>query len=359
MVTTRRRDSQRQSALFLSLVLFLIIGLVLISFLNLWTPIVFLGFILITFVFIYWKFPHFFLQLQEYERAVIFSKGKFNRIAGPGWVFLIPVLETYTITDTRTRTIDIGEQEVVTKDNVKLKIDAILYLKIQDPKKAILNVRDYEKASISNIQASLRSVVGQMKTSEVISHIDLINEKLRKNTLEVSGNWGIIIEKVEVESLVLPEGLQKAMHNLKEAEQLKLAAKEEAEGTKIKLTAVQEAASKFSQPTLQYMYLQSLQKIAEGKSSKIIFPMELSRLAASISDKFGKKYEVVQEEIVEKYKEKAAEGEKPRNIIKELQDEYGIKDLKLSKEEKELARSMLGLDFDDEKPKVINKKKKK
>lgn len=335
-------ESQKQASLFITLVVFIALGIAVLTYFNLWGTAAVVLFVIGALVIVYLNAPKVFLSLQEYERAVVFFRGKFEKIAGPGWLYLNPFFETYVKVDLRSKPIDIAAQEVVSKDNVKLKIDAILYLKVKDPQKAILNVENYEKSSSSNIQAALRSVIGQMEASEVISNINKINAMLRENTKDVSEEWGVSIENIEIQSITLPEGLQKAMHALKEAQQKKLAAKETAEGIKIRLDAVQEAASKFSDSTMQYMYLQSLQKIAEGKSSKIIFPMELSRLAASVSDKFGKNFERAQEEVAGKYREKAASGEKKKNIIDELKEEYGIEKLELTDDEKALVKAALG-----------------
>ncbi|MEM0372425.1 MAG: SPFH domain-containing protein [archaeon] len=335
------KEEQKQSALFITLVFALVFGAALLTVFNLWYSFATIVFIIAILALVYISAPNYFVRLNEYERAVIFHRGKFERVAGPGWTFLIPFIESHVLVDLRTKSVDIPAQEVVTKDNVKLKIDAILFLKVQDPKKAVLNVENYQKSAVLDVQAALRSVVGQMEASDVISSISKINAMLKESTKKVTEDWGVEIENVEIQSVTLPEGLQKAMHALKEAQQKKLAAKETAEGMKIKLDAVQEAASKFSQPTLQYMYLQSLQKIAEGKSSKIIFPMELSRLAASVSEKFGTDYAKAQQEIAEKYKEKAAAGEKKKSIIDELKEEYGIEKLELTEDEKALIKAAL------------------
>ncbi len=316
---------QKQVALFLTLIFFVVFSLLITYVLGLLKPLVLLLIIGVVLAVFYAKVPSFAIMLREYERAVVFRFGRYVGIKGPGWVILIPFVDSYKIIDLRAKTVDIPIQEVVTADNIKLKIDAIIYIKVKDPEKAVLNVKDYEKAAVSNIQASLRAVIGKMKLSEVISNIDKINELLRKGTEEVTKDWGVEVEKVEIQSVTLPEGVQRAMHELKEAEQKKLAAKELAEGTKIKLSALQEAASKFTDPTLKYLYLQSLQKIAEGKSSKIIFPMELSRLAAGISEKFGVPFEKTQERLLAEYSEKREKGEKPESIIESLKKEYGVK----------------------------------
>lgn len=324
------KQSEKQSALFISLIVFIILAVVAVTFFGKWTE-VFVFFVLIVIIAVFYlNSKTYFLQVHEYERAVVLRRGKFRKIAEPGWHVLTPFIDSYELVDMRIKTVDISKQEVVTKDNTKLTIDGILYLKVEDPKKAVLNVENYIKSASSNIQASLRSVVGQMETSDVISNIDKINLMLKKNTKDLATEWGVQIINVEIQSIALPEGLQKSMHELKEAEQRKYAAKERAEGTRIRLGAIEDAASKFSEPTLQYMYLQSLQKIAEGKSSKIIFPMELSKIASNISEKFGSSYVKAQNEVVERYKSKKEIGESKEEIIRDLIREYGLNPIKFN-----------------------------
>ncbi len=262
----------------------------------------------------------FILILKEYERAVVFRYGKFVGVKGPGIVFIIPFIDTFKLVDLRTKTVDIPAQEVVTKSNIKLKIDAILYIRVVDPKKAVLEVEDYQKAAVSNIQASLRSVIGKMELQEVISNIDKINELLRKETELVAKEWGIVIENVEIQSVQLPTGVQEAIHKRKQAEQEKLAQKERAEGRKIMLEAIEQAASQFTDPTLKYLYLQALEKMAEGKSAKIIFPVELMKLAEGVTKRLGakekKEIEKANESLLEELKEKLGAKEKKKTAKK-------------------------------------------
>ncbi|MFH0986872.1 MAG: SPFH domain-containing protein [Candidatus Micrarchaeota archaeon] len=318
---------QKQAALFLSIIIFVAVAfLVLLAIGQLNSMLMLVAVLVVLFIF-YLKVPSTFVQINEYERAVVFRKGRFKSVSGPGWVTMVPFIDTYQIVNLRTVTDDVKPQEVVTKDNIKVTIDAIIYTKVKDPKAAVLNVEDYRKTATSNIVAALRTVVGQMELSQVISNIDEINKLLKKNITEVTKSWGVEVEQVEIQSVTLPKAVQDAMHALKAAQQTKMADRERAEGTKIKLDALQEAGGKLTSPTLQYMYLQSLGKIAEGKSSKIIFPMELSRLAESLVGKFGGSYEKAQDKLLDEYHEKAAAGEKKNKIVEELKEEYGIKKL--------------------------------
>ncbi|RLG21643.1 hypothetical protein DRN74_01945 [Candidatus Micrarchaeota archaeon] len=332
-------ESQKQVVIFVTLIVFMVVAFGILWFFNMLNITAIL--LIIFFVlFVTWtQAPNYFAQLQEYERAVVFRMGKFKKEAGPGWLFVIPYIESFRRVDLRVKTIDIPVQEVVTHDNIKLKIDAIIYLRVKSATKAVLNVRDYEKAAVSFTQARLRDVVGKMKLADVISNVDVINKHLKAGLQEVADDWGISVENIEIQSITLPKGVQEAMHQLKEAEQKKLAAKELAEGTKIKINALQEAAGKLTDPTLNYLYLQSLQKIAEGKSSKIIFPMELSKLAENISHRFGGDYEKAQEKALADYRELVKDGAKKETILEALRKG------KLSKKSKK--RSKKSNDFLD------------
>jgi regulator of protease activity HflC (stomatin/prohibitin superfamily) len=315
---------EKQAALFLTLVAFVIITLAAAYVLNALTLLTVLVVVLIFLLVTYTQVHTFFVQLREYERAVVFHLGKFDKVIGPGWFFLIPFVQTYVKVDLRTKTIDIRAQEVITNDNIKIKADAIIYMKVKDPKAAILNVDDYERAATTFIQASLREVLGKMPLATVIAMVDVVNKRLAERLKRVSVDWGINIDSVELQDIQLPEVVQTAMHERKTAEQKKLAAIEIAEGRKITINAIQEAAGKLTDSSLQYLYLQALEKIAEGKSNKIIFPLELSKLAAGISSKLGESFPKAQHELVGKYEKLRKRGMKKDRIIDELRKEYAL-----------------------------------
>jgi len=314
-------DEQKQIAVFLALITFVVVALI--------ATLLFIGFnvlaivlvVAVPVIFVYMQSSRMVIQLQEYERGIVFHGGRFKKVAGPGWTFLWPFFDTCTVVDMRVRTADVGPQEVVTKENIRLKIDAILYIKVDDPRAAVLNVKDHEKAAVSYIQANLRDVVGKMKTDDVISNIGMINTQLKKGLEEVSSEWGVKVSKVEIQSIELPPEILKAMHYRKEAEQKRLAAVEQAEAKRATIEAVQSAAGKLTQPTLQYMYLQSLERIADGKSNKIIFPLELSNLASTLASKLGMPYSKAEDTVVKEYQELNKEGKKTKSILDVLKTE--------------------------------------
>jgi regulator of protease activity HflC (stomatin/prohibitin superfamily) len=184
-----------------------------------------------------------------------------------------------------------------------------------------------------------------MNLDRVISEIGEINKLLQEGLQEVSDDWGVRVDRVEIQKLVLPEELMASMHRKKAAEQDKMATVERAEAQRMTIDAIQSAAGKLTNPALQYLYIQSLQKIAEGKSNKIIFPLELSRLATGLANKLGTSYSEAQDKLVEDYQEKVASGAKPRSVIDDLRRELGIREEPLPKKKYKLAKGKVKFDF--------------
>jgi len=314
-------ELDKQASILFVMIAFIVLAAATLFFFDMLMPVTILLIILITLIIIYSRSSKFFTQLEEYERAVVFHMGKFKKIAGPGWLFVIPFIEFFTVVDLRVRTLDIKPQDVITKDNIKLTVDAIIYMKVADVKSAILNVENYEKAMVSYVQANIRDVIGKVELESVISNVSKINEILEKELQKVGKDWGIKIVSVELQSIELPKEVIAAMHKRRAAKELKYAQAERAEARKITIDAVQEAAGKLTEPTLQYMYLQALERMAEGKSTKIIFPMELSKIAAGIADHFGVPYAKAQDTVAKRYETLAKQGKKPKSIIETLRKE--------------------------------------
>lgn len=268
--------------------------------------------------------PSFILELPQYKRAVILRYGKFNRVAGPGWIVLIPIIDDPHIVDMRVFTSNIKPQKVITKDNIVLTVDAITFLQISDPKAAVINISDPEGSVRSYVEAHLRDIIGKMELESVIGQVDMINRLLQKGLEQISKEWGINVVKIEIQSITLPPEVRDSMHQRKAAEQQKYAAEEQARAHAIKIDAVREAAGKLSDPALQYLYLQALEKVAEGRSSKIIFPIELTHLADRLAGGMGVSKEKTEDELRKKYNElvleKSRKGGKPKtkDVVKEL-----------------------------------------
>ena len=242
---------------------------------------------LVVFVWIIYKFD-FILQLLDYQRAVIYRFGKVNRVGGPGWAWVWPIIEHYDPVDLRVKTIDVPKQNVVTKDGIEITVDAIVYLKVKKDNQSVVNsvieVEDYVQASQLFIVSSLRDVIGSVPLSDAISSIDVINAKIKENLAQVSKDWGIAIESIEISNIEIPETILQAMHDEKAAVQQKLARMERALAHKAEIDAVREATSKLDEKALAYYYIKAIEGMANSKGSKVFFPSEFTRLAQSFAD---------------------------------------------------------------------------
>ncbi len=219
--------------------------------------------------------------VQEYERGVIFRLGRLVGARGPGLFFLIPGVERMQKVDLRVITMDVPAQEAITRDNVTVKVNAVIYFKVLDPENAVVKVLDFIRATSLIAQTTLRSVLGQSDLDHLLSERDQINQTLQKIIDEQTDAWGIKVSAVEVRDVELPQSMQQAMARQAEAEREKRAkiihAQGEFEASK-QLAAA--AAVIGSEPaTLQLRYLQTLTEIAVEKNSTIIFPLPLDLLA--------------------------------------------------------------------------------
>ena len=219
--------------------------------------------------------------VQEYERGVIFRLGRLVGARGPGLFFLIPGVERMKKIDLRVITMEVPSQEAITRDNVTVKVNAVIYFKVIDPENAVVKVLDFIRATSLIAQTTLRSVLGQSDLDHLLSERDQINQTLQKIIDEQTDAWGIKVSAVEVRDVELPQSMQRAMARQAEAEREKRAkiihAQGEFEASK-QLAAA--AAVIGSEPaTLQLRYLQTLTEIAVEKNSTIIFPLPMDLLA--------------------------------------------------------------------------------
>jgi regulator of protease activity HflC (stomatin/prohibitin superfamily) len=223
--------------------------------------------------------------VQEYERGVIFRLGRLVGARGPGLILLIPGIERMRKIDLRVITMEVPSQEAITRDNVTVKVDAVIYFKVIDPQRAVVQVVDYIRATSLIAQTTLRSVLGQSDLDHLLSERDKINQQLQQIIDEQTDVWGIKVTAVEVRDVELPQTMQRAMARQAEAEREKRAkiihARGEFEASQ-QLAAAAEVIG--SQPaTLQLRYLQTLTEIAAEKNSTIIFPLPLELLAGLIN----------------------------------------------------------------------------
>lgn len=219
--------------------------------------------------------------VQEYERGVIFRLGRLVGARGPGLILLIPGIERMKKVDLRVITMDVPSQEAITRDNVTVKVNAVIYFKVVNPEHAIVRVADFIRATSLIAQTTLRSVLGQSDLDLLLSERDQINQRLQQIIDEQTDAWGIKVSAVEVRDVELPQSMQRAMARQAEAEREKRAKVIHAQGefeASQQLAAAAEVIG--SQPaTLQLRYLQTLTEIAAEKNSTIVFPLPLDLLA--------------------------------------------------------------------------------
>jgi regulator of protease activity HflC (stomatin/prohibitin superfamily) len=215
--------------------------------------------------------------VPEYERGVIFRLGRLMGARGPGLFLVVPVFERMVRVDTRVITMDVPVQEVITLDNVTIKVNAVLYFQVINPNWAVTKVMDYIRATMQIAQTTLRSVVGQVELDELLAQREKINQKLQQIIDEQTEPWGIKVTIVEVKDVELPQNMQRAMAKQAEAEREKRAKLIHAEGELQASRALAEAADIIAREpvTLQLRYLQTLTEIAVEKNSTIIFPLPI------------------------------------------------------------------------------------
>ncbi len=220
--------------------------------------------------------------IREYERAVILRLGKFHAVKGPGLIILIPVIDTMRKIDLRVITLDVPPQEVITRDNVSIKVSAVVYFRVVDPEKAFLQVEDYYYATSQLAQTTLRSVCGQAELDEILAEREKLNIKLQEILDADTEPWGVKVSKVEIKEIDLPEEMKRAMAKQAEAERERRAKVISADGEYQASKTLLEAAKIMAQDpiTLQLRYLQTLTEIATEKNSTIIFPLPIEILKA-------------------------------------------------------------------------------
>jgi regulator of protease activity HflC (stomatin/prohibitin superfamily) len=218
--------------------------------------------------------------VQEYERGVIFRLGRLVGARGPGMILLIPGVERMRKVDLRIVTLEVPAQEAITRDNVTVKVNAVVYFRVLDPEEAVVKVLDYTRATSLIGQTTLRSILGQSDLDHLLSERDKINAELQQVIDTQTSAWGVKVTSVEVRDLELPQSMQRAMARQAEAEREKRAKVIHAEGEFVASEQLANAAKVIgSQPaTLQLRYLQTLTEIAAEKNSTIVFPLPLELL---------------------------------------------------------------------------------
>ena len=209
--------------------------------------------------------------LREYERGVIFRLGRLVGAKGPGLILLIPIVDRMVRMSLRIITMDVPAQEVITKDTVPVKVNAVIYFRVVNPENAVVEVQHFVNATSQIAQTTLRSVLGQMELDELLSQREKINQTLQKIVDEHTGPWGVKVTAVETKDIELPEGMKRAMAKQAEAERERRAKIIHAEGEYQASEKLVKAADRIAkQPTsLQLRYLQTLTEVAVEKNSTL------------------------------------------------------------------------------------------
>ena len=234
-----------------------------------------------------------FKVLKEYERGVIFFLGRFQVVKGPGLIILIPFLQKMVKVDLRVIVLDVPTQDVISRDNVSVKVNAVIYFRIVDPEKAIIRVANVLEATSQLSQTTLRSVLGQHELDDMLAERDRLNEDIQNILDQRTDNWGIKVANVEIKHVDLDESMIRAIAQQAEAERSRRAKVINAEGEKQASQMIADAAKILASEEhgLQLRYLQTLKEIAGEKTNTIVFPMpiELIEPILHLTDSFRKK----------------------------------------------------------------------
>ncbi len=228
-------------------------------------------------------------QVNQYERGVMFTIGKFSGIKEPGWRIVVPVFQSMKKVDMRTKAVDVPQQQAITKDNISVGVNAVIYYKVTDASKAILNVEDFYYAMSQLAQTTMRNVVGEVELDELLAGREKISERIREIVDKASDEWGISVENVELKDVILPDDMERTIAKQAEAEREKRAVIIKAEGEKIAAQNMAEAAKVLSESpgALHLRTLQSINDLSSDQSNTVIFavPLEVLRAIEKISNK--------------------------------------------------------------------------
>lgn len=227
--------------------------------------------------------------VQEYERGVIFRLGRLIGAKGPGLFFIVPIIDRMVKIDLRVVTLDVPSQEAITRDNVTVKVNAVVFFRVVDPSAAVVQVEDYGRATWNISQTTLRNVIGQSELDELLSNREAINHQLQQIIDEATEPWGVKVSIVEVKDVELAQNMVRAMAKQAEAERERRAKIVHAEGEFAAAQRLADAANLMAtEPvSIQLRYLQTLTEISQEKNSTIIFPVPVN-LIEGLFDLLGK-----------------------------------------------------------------------
>ena len=231
--------------------------------------------------------------LREYERGVIFMLGRFWKVKGPGLIIVIPLIQQMVRVDLRTIVMDVPSQDVISRDNVSVKVNAVIYFRVLDAQRAIIQVEDYYEATSQLAQTTLRSVLGQHELDDMLAERDKLNRDIQQLLDEQTDAWGIKVANVEIKHVDIDESMIRAIARQAEAERERRAKVIHAEGELQASEKLVQAAEVLQRnpASLQLRYLQTLTEIAGEKSSTVVFPLPLDivkpllNLAEQVTDR--------------------------------------------------------------------------
>ena len=219
--------------------------------------------------------------LREYERGVVFMLGRFWKVKGPGLIIIIPIVQSMVRVDLRIRVMDVPEQDVISRDNVSVKVNAVVYFRVIDAQKAIIQVEDFMTATSQLAQTTLRSVLGQHELDEMLAERERLNEDIQKMLDKQTDAWGIKVSNVELKHVDLNENMVRAIAKQAEAERLRRAKIISAEGELQAADSLRKAGEILAKEpqSMQLRYLSGLQEIAGEQNSTIIFPFPVELIS--------------------------------------------------------------------------------
>jgi regulator of protease activity HflC (stomatin/prohibitin superfamily) len=228
-------------------------------------------------------------QINQYERGVMFTMGKFTGIKEPGWRIVIPIFQHMRKVDMRTKAVDVPQQHAITKDNISVGVNAVIYYKVSDAARAILNVEDFFYAVSQLAQTTMRNAVGEVELDELLAGREQISERIRLVVDEASDDWGIKVDNVELKDVIIPDDMERTIAKQAEAEREKRAVIIKAEGEVQAAENMAKAAKMLSSSTgaLHLRTLQSLNDLSSDQSNTVVFALPIEVLRAF--EKFGGK----------------------------------------------------------------------
>lgn len=227
-------------------------------------------------------------QVNQYERGIVLTMGKFSSIRGPGWTLILPIFQSMQKVDVRIKTVDVPEQEAITKDNIPININAVIFYQVSDPQKAILDVENFYYAVSQLAQITMRNLVGTVTLEELLRDRSSISEQIKKIVDEATAQWGIQVGDVDLKDIVIPADLKRTIAKVAEAERERKASIIRAEGEVVAAKSIAEAAELMARTpgALHMRTLQSINDISSDQSNTTIWmvPIEVLRAVEGIGE---------------------------------------------------------------------------